>query len=588
MSATAAGPGVPPQEASSRAHRARTLGHRLAGATLAIGLAISAVVVGLQLVQRYHAEVALTEQRVDGIGHALVPGLTRSLWYVDEAQVDILLQGVLEVPGVEYVRLDQPDGESRERGRAPENAVLVRDFPLRHVDTERFDVGTLHVEVGRVRIEDRLLQQALRQGALTTVLLLGTAFLVLLLFRQWVTRHLAAMADYTTQLRFDRLADGAPLALRDKPVRDPPDELDRVTAALNDMRERMIQFLELRDAYDQALEEHRDRLESLVEERTAELVRKADLLEQAHRAESTARAEAARSEARLRLITDNVPALISRIGRDRRFRFNNKAYEHWLERPLHEITGERLDRIYTAEQYAQIAPHLDAAFDGQTTTFEMDTGRRHVRATYVPEIDAEGRVESVFGLVDDITRIKRIEHELRTLAQFDPLTGLPNRRRFEERLQDAIARAERSGQTLALMFLDIDRFKGINDSLGHKAGDQVLQVFAARLSASVRQTDTVARLAGDEFVIVLEGLAGDDAVHQAESVARKIIASMEPALEIEGVALSISTSIGIALAAAGADADAGAALLQRADAALYAAKRAGRGVWRFAEDPPGQ
>lgn len=582
MSAATAGRGSEAPDRSFRAGRARTLGHRLAGATLVIGLAISAAVAGLQLLLMYRAEIAITEQRLDGIGQALVPGLTRSLWYVDEAQVEILLEGVFQVPGVEYVRLEDREGVRHERGTAPDAPVLVRDFPLRYADGESFDVGTLHVEVGRLRIDDRLLTQALRQAALTTVLLMGTAFLVLLLFRQWVTRHLAAMADYTSQLRFDRLEEGGPLTLADKPVRDPPDELDRVAGALNDMRERMIQFLDLRDAYEQALEEHRDRLESLVEERTAELVRKAELLEQAHRAESVARGESARSEARLRLITDNMPALISRIGPDGRFLFNNKAYERWLERPLSEITGQPLEHIYTPEQYAQIAPHLQTAFAGQMVTFEMFTGRRHVRATYVPEIDAEGRVESVFGLVHDITRIKQIEQELRALAQFDALTGLPNRRRLEERLQEAIARAERSGQGLALMFLDIDRFKGINDTLGHQAGDLVLQEFAARLTACVRQTDTVARLAGDEFVIVLEALETAEAAAQAEAVARKILQAMAPVMQIDANAVALSTSIGIALHVRG-EQD-GPALLQRADAALYAAKRAGRGIWRFAQE----
>jgi len=562
--------------------RTRSLGSRLALATLAIGLGISALVATLQLGVAYNAEMTLTRQRLDGVGRSLVPGLARSLWYVDTPQIDILLDGVSQVPGVEYVRLDTREGEHRERGTPVASPLLIREFPLRYNDRETFPVGTLRVEVGTRRIGDRLRTQALRQAVISTVLLLGTAFLILLLFRQWVTRYLVAMADYSRNLRFDELEQHPPLVLEGKPVRDPPDELDRVTASMNDMRERLIHFLELRLAYEQALEEHRDRLEILVEERTSELSRKAHLLEEAHRAESTARIEAARSEARLRLITDSMPALISRIDRDRRFVFNNKAYETWLERPLSRITGERLDALYTPDQFAQIAPQLDAAFAGERVTFEMDTGRRHLRVTYIPEIDSDGRVDSVYGMAHDITHTKQIENELRSLAQYDPLTGLPNRRRYEERLQDAIARAERNGQGLALMFLDIDRFKAINDGHGHKTGDQVLQAFAERLSTCVRQNDTVARLAGDEFVVLLEGLHAEDAITEAEAVAAKILHAMARPLSIDGIVLTLSTSIGIALRATG-ETD-GAALLHRADAALYAAKRAGRGTWRVQGD----
>lgn len=567
--------------ASKRVRAPRGLGQRLAAATLLIGLALSALVVGLQLWVSYNAELALTEQRLDGVDHSLVPGLTRSLRYADKAQVDVLLDGIAQVPGVEYVRLDSGGGERRERGRPLESPLIHRDYPLRYTDGESVAVGTLRLEVGTERIGTRLRGQFVRQSIVITTLLLVTVFLILMLFRHWVTRHLGAMADYTRQLNFEQLAGIAPLVLTGKAVREPPDELDEVTASLNLMRERMVQFLALRNAYEQALEEHRDRLESLVEERTAELSGKATLLEEAARVAAAARGEAARNEARLRLITDNMPALISRIAPDRRFLFNNRAYERWLERPLAEITGQRLQDVYTPEQYQRIAPHLETAFSGELVTFEIFTGRRHVRATYVPEIDSEGRVESVYGLVHDITQIKQVEEELRRLAQFDPLTGLANRRRFEERMHEAIARSERSGDTLALLFLDLDRFKRINDSLGHKTGDRVLQEFAARLLASVRQTDTVARLAGDEFVIVLENLHPHTAREEVDVVARKILAAMSPSLRVDDAIVGLSTSIGIALRVPG-EIDA-PALLQRADAALYAAKHAGRGTWRFNE-----
>lgn len=282
----------------------------------------------------------------------------------------------------------------------------------------------------------------------------------------------------------------------------------------------------------------------------------------------------------LSLITDNMPALISYIDDDGVFRFNNSAYEKWLGRPLKEITGHPIAEVYDAATLAQIQPWLVRALAGQTVTFELEPlppRARHVRVNYVPDRAADGRIRGIFGLIQDISELKRVEQQLRMLAEYDSLTGLPNRNRFQTRLAEAIARSERNADTLALMFLDVDHFKGINDTLGHAAGDAVLREFARRLTQCVRQTDAVTRLAGDEFVIVLEGIRDPSEV---PGVANKIIAAMVPAFEIEDQIRVLSTSIGVVIRERG-DLD-GEALLRRADEALYAAKAAGRGRFHLA------
>lgn len=281
------------------------------------------------------------------------------------------------------------------------------------------------------------------------------------------------------------------------------------------------------------------------------------------------------AERRLRLITDNVPALISYIDSEKIFRFNNLAYATWLRRPMSEITGHRLSEIYSPDTFQIIEPNIDRALAGEQVSFEMDVpvpDVRHVSVTYVPESDESGKVLGVFGLIHDISELKRIELELRDIARTDSLTGLANRLQFNERLVEAIARSERSAGQMALMFLDLDHFKSVNDSLGHKAGDLLLREYAARLTRNVRITDTVARLAGDEFVIILESLHSID---EAQIVAQKIIASMGEPVDLGGTPRVVSTSIGIAMRIAG-DTD-GEGLLRRADEALYRAKAAGRG-----------
>lgn len=286
------------------------------------------------------------------------------------------------------------------------------------------------------------------------------------------------------------------------------------------------------------------------------------------------------NEQRLRLITDNLPALISYIDAEGVFRFNNLTYAHWLKRPLEEITGQPLAEVFSAETYALIEPQLMRALAGERIEFDLppsDTRDRHIHVIYVPDLDDHGQVRGVYGLIHDVTEVRQAEAELKMLAEFDPLTGLPNRRRLMECIDQARARSDRHQQSMALLYLDLDRFKSINDSLGHQTGDLVLQEFARRLGASVRETDTVARLAGDEFVIVLEDLQGAD---EAQLVAGKILQAMLPTFEIPGHSLAVSTSIGIAIRREDEE-DAGA-LLHRADAALYGAKSAGRGGYLVA------
>lgn len=173
---------------------------------------------------------------------------------------------------------------------------------------------------------------------------------------------------------------------------------------------------------------------------------------------------------------------------------------------------------------------------------------------------------------NDITQQKRTEQELRYLANFDTLTGLPNRSLLSERLSRAIVRAHREDTRLAVLFLDLDRFKDVNDSLGHAAGDRILRAAATRLQQTVGAQHTVARLGGDEFTVVLEGLVQPD---DAEHMAREIINAFEAPLLIDDRReVSISPSIGISLYPDHAQVP--TELLKQADTAMYQAKAAGR------------
>ena len=288
-------------------------------------------------------------------------------------------------------------------------------------------------------------------------------------------------------------------------------------------------------------------------------------------------AEAAlqRSERRLQMVADNIPALVTYVDREERYRFVNAYLGQLFQTEASSLLGKTLREAGGKKLYAEIAPHVASALRGEEVVFQgvwaIQDRTYHYQSTYIPDVDAQGKVCGYYAMTFDISALKETQHRLDMLARVDPLTGLPNRRQFDERLHDAMARTRRSDIPLALMFLDVDHFKAINDTLGHAAGDLVLKEFAARLKADVRSIDVVARLAGDEFVILLEGI---HEIEELKSLAGKIVRAARAPLVIEGRVISVTTSVGVATYE-GTEVSP-TELLAAADKALYISKRQGR------------
>ncbi len=421
--------------------------------------------------------------------------------------------------------------------------------------------------------------------------------------------------------------------------------------------------------------------------------------------------ELVRSQQQLKAVTDNMPALISYIDRDHRFRFANLAYQTWLDLSPASLIGRHIRDLYGDEVYAKILPHLDRALAGEAHSYErtLDTphGMRHLHATMTPHRSDAGDIVGLYVLMNDITALKRVEtqlavsqerlslavdgshlalfdwnlgtnqvyhsahwsqmqggeavetttslpelsalvhpqdlpgvllkvaevvkgitpfysaeHRVRThsgtwlwilsrgrvverdargralrlsgtnadiseqksleaqlqhLAEIDHLTNLPNRLLFNDRLQSALHRVQRHGTHMALLLLDVDHFKAINDGHGHDAGDAVLQEVALRLTSVIRKTDTVARLGGDEFAILLADLHASD---EAEKVAGKVVDVVAQDFAFAGETLRFTASVGLAFLDHPNEWK--AALIKRADQALYGAKFAGRNRYHCA------
>ncbi len=285
------------------------------------------------------------------------------------------------------------------------------------------------------------------------------------------------------------------------------------------------------------------------------------------------------NQRRVRAITDNLPALVAHIDKGERFTFVNAHLCDTLGRGPESILGQVIPAVLGWRIYNEIRPRVQAALHGEQVSFEADRmfqgEPRTYQVTYVPDFDEDRSVKGVLMLLFDISRLKHAERELDLLARHDSLTGLANRRQFGERLELALARRQREQRPMALLYFDIDRFKKINDTLGHAAGDAVLIEFARRLQGNLRESDLAARLGGDEFVVIVEDL---DSPEAAESIARNLVAAFQPPFIVDATELQVTTSIGVAIAVRGADAE---TLMHSADEALYQAKAAGRNTYRI-------
>ena len=291
----------------------------------------------------------------------------------------------------------------------------------------------------------------------------------------------------------------------------------------------------------------------------------------------------------LELIIDTVPQDIFWQDNDLRYLGCNEYFAELAGvTDPDELVGKTDQELWWAKDARRFAHQDQPLLAGDSSHFKLEMTLvdrlgvdRWVEITKVPMHDDDGAVIGILGAIYDISVLKHAEDEAQQLALYDPLTNLPNRRYFSERLESSIAAAARRGTAGALLFIDMDQFKQINDTLGHPVGDALLKVVAERLQNVTRQEDVVARLGGDEFVVLLPDLAGnfEATARQAQLVADKINESLGQPFQIEHHQFHITPTIGISLfpePGKGVD-----DVLKEADTAMYSGKAAGRNVTRF-------
>ena len=285
----------------------------------------------------------------------------------------------------------------------------------------------------------------------------------------------------------------------------------------------------------------------------------------------------ARSEARFRALVHNSSDVLSLTDADLGIAYQTPSVTRLLGWSPEELAGTRLvDLVHPDDRLALLAAHDDAVSgerDDPTSDVRMrhrDGSWRHVHSIHT-NLLADPDVRFVVVTTRDVTAQKQLEAQLQHNAFHDALTGLANRALFADRLEHALARTDRAAEPVAVLFVDLDDFKAVNDGSGHGAGDALLTAVADRLRRVLRPGDTVARLGGDEFAVLLE----DAGTEHAEATAARLLAVLAEPFPAAGTEVRISASVGIAVGAAGLhDSD---ELLRHADVAMYSAKEAGKG-----------
>jgi len=341
--------------------------------------------------------------------------------------------------------------------------------------------------------------------------------------------------------------------------------------ALSKERLHTFSALKLSEA---ALLEAKSDLERRVEERTRKLN---DALDELHGAEETYRTifESAsegiyRADATGRFVRAN-PGLATILGYDSPTQ---------LKEMITDISRQVFTRPEDRQRLYETLSRTGHATDFEASMRRKDGAQIWVSLSVRPVIAKDGRIMGTEGIIQDITQRKYSEEELKRRATLDPLTGTANRHFFERTFQTMLAQAERNNTGMALLYIDLDDFKIINDSMGHQAGDTVLQVFAQRIQTRMRKSDLLARLGGDEFAMLLCNTSDPGHVTR---IAEEILIALDKPIQVEGGQVTVGASIGGSLYPEGGTTMDN--LLRRADQAMYTAKRLGKNRYHIDISP---
>ncbi|MDL0433095.1 EAL domain-containing protein [Marinobacter sp. TBZ242] len=494
-----------------------------------------------QIYSDYRKDLSQIDRRMKVIETGYTSSLARSLWALDQKLLEIQLEGILSLPDIVHLRLKiEPDSELV-MGEIPREAnTTSHSFDLTHQGDGMFVLGRLTITADLARVYSDMRRKVI---VVLTTQFFKTFFvsiLIIWIFQHFVARHLSTMANYARNFSLNNLSQPLQLNRPDTPL-NRSDELAQVTEAINQMRERLNEDLKR-------------------QERDAQEIRKfSKAIEQS-------------------------PSSVLICDRQWRIEFANQKFTQLTGYNADAIIGKHpgalSEDVHAHRENRQLWQSIRlqvqrvGVWQGEINSVRKNGERFWEQLIVTPIKNSKGEATGYLILGEDISIRKRYEQQLLRQANYDILTGLPNRMLALDRLKLALAQARRESSLVGVMFLDLDNFKHINDTLGHDAGDNLLIEAARRISSCLRGTSTVARLGGDEFLVILPGLTGPEATSQ---VAERILKTFAPPYLLNGQEVFVTTSIGIAIFPN--DSDNSGTLLQHADAAMYRAKHKGKSAY---------
>jgi diguanylate cyclase (GGDEF)-like protein len=282
-------------------------------------------------------------------------------------------------------------------------------------------------------------------------------------------------------------------------------------------------------------------------------------------------------QALLRSITDSIPVGVAYVDKNQRYQYCNQQYHRIYNLPQTAIVGRTKIDVFGLTVYKTLEPFINGALSGEMVAFErqllVNDKLFHLDVRFIPDLTVTHEVRGFYVVVWNMTEQKNRELEYKRQASMDPLTGVYNKSFIIELLKQEIKKNKETNQSIAIMFLDIDYFKRINDNYGHLIGDEIIKFFAAKVRSVIRETDHIGRFGGDEFLLVLPDIRQ---LASVEKIAEKILVAIQMPFKIGALTFQLSTSIGIAFSQRSTCVD----LIKLADEAVYEAKAAGRGNYK--------
>lgn len=515
------------------------LARRLIIAMVLFSATITLLMTAIQLYQDYRRSLTGIDTQFQEIARVHLPALTQSLWVANSKEVKLQLQGIMHEPNIVYAAIDE-NASHIEAPRRQAKRMLERRFELNYTHRGQSQhIGTLTVRATLDTIYAQLMRDAIQVllGNLLRTVLVG--IFIFALFYRLITRHLTAVAGHLSSA--DPAMSDAPLSLS-RPEHATVDELDILVDSVNRMQAKTRMALDARHE----------------------------------------------SEGRVRLLLNSTSEAIYGIDLEGRCTFANSACLSMLGYTSEQdLVGQRIrdliqpsdadeffgetDRCAVLSATVSAQPYHcsdEVHWRSDGTSFPVEYWSR-------PMFKEGQHVGAVITFID-ISERRQSEETLHQLAYYDNLTRLPNRALFNDRLHQALTNAKRRQRVVALMLLDLDRFKIVNDTMGHEAGDKLLQEISSRLETSIRASDTVSRLGGDEFALIFTDIAeAQHVAHLAQKVLRQFVAPVV----INGREVFTGASIGVAMYPA--DSEETESLLKYADSAMYYAKEQGRNNYQF-------